>query len=879
MQKKSSLKTIAKILLWIFVVLILVLGIAYWTAPSWVPGQVKKFLPPSIQLESLELKHPGLTSTDIDRVTLTLGDSSQYRVQLTGVELHYSLWQKRLTAIQAQSATLQWPDKSTPATESEILTSIPLPRLPVAEVSIAQLTIEDLTLQPVVAQAIQLTETDDLVNISTKVLFLNKAFDIKASAERHEETLSRINATMVQGENQLTLMARPNNSKNWELNGNGAVNPQDYYPQPGISPIKLTLAGTVDFSDEFMTLALEPATSLSTEIRSDDFELAQTVQTLLTNYHIKTNIDQLEPSYQLTLSPLTPTQFSFSASESTLNLTQGQFGIQFDNPSVTADVQLSQLQLDLTQALTHQAQSAELAAQFTLKDIEASYDSPEHSAVTNAMTLALTSELTLDSSKLSISTQEGKLGLGDINYKGNNSTGSISASQWSFAGSSILDFKQAEQSQHQWSFESKKRMNGVLNLSNEQFKAADLSAKLQFSKNQQLPSGKLQGNYSLSNLSLQQQPLKLDSIKGELDLVLNNSPKGKLHFDNARYDSKQIGASNIAGEVNWQKKQQTFIAKGTLKHDQSKIPFDYSFNLKSSRHKLSIDQSSLPVSTITSWLNVLKDYPELSFSSGQLEIDSLDGDPIGLLFDGKLKLDNFNLNYDEFYVRNWTIEDTLSSSSKLGGTLKSHIDSIELATDIAITDVSFLMPHTINSLVITDLKGQLLNGKIAIPKLAINEEGIPPFTAYLKSIDIGALLTALNSEKLKLTGLFDFTLPLTLSKEGQQITAGKFNALGEGVIQLKSDNGKEANIAFQALENFHYQQFSGTLDYNLEGDYVVELHVLGSNPKLYSGFPIKLDLTLRGQLPELLYSMLISGDMTKPILDDLEQKQMLNIQR
>ena len=98
------------------------------------------------------------------------------------------------------------------------------------------------------------------------------------------------------------------------------------------------------------------------------------------------------------------------------------------------------------------------------------------------------------------------------------------------------------------------------------------------------------------------------------------------------------------------------------------------------------------------------------------------------------------------------------------------------------------------------------------------------------------------------------------------------------MVQLKSDKGKDANIAFQALENFHYKEFSGNLNYDAKGDYVIELKVLGSNPNLYNGFPIKLDLTLRGTLPEMLYSMLISGDMTKPILDDLQQKQILNIQ-
>ncbi len=856
----------------------LVLSVAYWTAPSWVPNQVKKFLPPSIQLETLELEHPGLTSTNIDRVTLTIGDSPQYRVKLTGVELGYSLWQRRLTAIHAESATLQWPDKTSPTAESERLPSIPLPQLPVAEVSIERLTIEDLALQPIVAQAIQVTEAEHSAEVTTIVQFLNQTFNIKASAERHEETLSSLNATIVHNENQLTLMARPNNSKRWTLNADGMINPQDYYPQPGIGPVKLTLDGIADFSDELIMLELEPTTTLSTEILSDDFELKKTLQTLLTNYHLKTNIDEFESTYQLTIQPLTPSQLSFSASKSTLQMLQGQLGLQLDNPAINTDIQLSQLRLDLKQALTHQAQSAELTAQLSIKNLSGSYDSPEHTAATNAITLDLDSDLSLGSSKLSIITQEGQLGLGKISYQGNNSTGSLSPSQWSLAGSSLLDFKKPAQSHHKWLVKSQPNLNGTLNFSNEQFKATGLSTKLQLTKNQQLSKGKLQGSYSVSSLALQQQPLQLDSITGNFDYVLSKNPKGKLHFDNARYNSEQLGVSNISGDLHWQKKQQMFIANGVLKHDKSKVPFDYSFDLEKSQHRLKVDQSSLPVSTITSWLNILKHYPELSFNSGQVEIDSLDGDPIGLLFDGTIQLDNFNLNYDEFYVRNWTIEDTLSPSSKLGGTTRNHVDSIELATDIAITDVSFLMPHTINSLVIINLKGQLLDGSIEIPRLAINDSDVPPFTVYLKSIDVGALLEALDSEKLTLTGHFDFTLPLTLSTEGQQITAGKFNALEEGVIQLKSDKGEQANIAFQALENFHYQEFSGTLDYNLAGDYVVELHVLGSNPELYNGFPIKLDLTLRGQLPELLYSMLISGDMTKPILDDLEQKQMLNIQ-
>ncbi|RDX37816.1 hypothetical protein DZA50_01315 [Kangiella sp. HD9-110m-PIT-SAG07] len=876
--KRSWLRRAIKTLLWILAILTLALAIAYWTAPSWAPGQVQKFLPASIKLQDLEFKRPGLTSTKIDRLSLTLGGDTQYTLIFNDVDLGYSLWQRKLTSISAQKALIQWQQTTTQKTDGEALQQIPLPQLPVSEISIGELTVEGLTLQNIIARNIQLKDNQSTVRLDTEVFFLDKTFSIAAQASRNNQHLSSVKANIRQAENTLTIQAAPRDGRHWEFETKGMASLDDIYPEPGIEPVKFSLFGAVNVN-QTIQLTLDNTSQIATHIDAKQLGLLPALQTLLKQNQIATNIEAFSPSYAVSISPLDTTLIHYHSANDHLSMAQGQLEVQANNPDINAKVRLSDLDINLNKALTAEMQQMSALVNLDAKGLSGKFQSAEHKASSNNIQLSAQINATLANSALTIDNAKAQLHLAPVSYQGNNSTASITKNSWGITGSSRINFNSEKTSTHQWKLSSQEPINSTLSLDKEQFTANKVSAELSFNQNSENPQGLLSGSYQSAEVSLQQQPLRLNKLKGTLQFPIDKSPQGQITFDNARYRNQQIGVSNISGELDWIKKTKSFMAQGSLHHQSSKIPFTYEFNLADSRHNLKVKQSSLPVSTITGWVNVLKNYPQLRFNSGQLEIDSLDGDPIGLLFDGNLKLDNFNLSYDEFYIKNWTIEDSLTPSSKLGGTLKSHIESIELATDIAITDVSFLMPHTINSLIITNLKGHLLKGTIEIPRLAIDDDGIPPFTAYLKAIDINALLSALNSEKLKLTGRFDFTLPLTISKKGQQITNGQFKALGNGVINLKSDKGEKANIAFQALENFYYKEFSGAINYNLAGDYTIELSVLGANPNLYNGFPIKLDLTLRGQLPEMLYSMIISGDMTKPILDDLQQRKILNIQQ
>ena len=105
---------------------------------------------------------------------------------------------------------------------------------------------------------------------------------------------------------------------------------------------------------------------------------------------------------------------------------------------------------------------------------------------------------------------------------------------------------------------------------------------------------------------------------------------------------------------------------------------------------------------------------------------------------------------------------------------------------------------------------------------------------------------------------------------------GNFSANGPGVLRYaESLSGTAAdNIGLAALENFHYSELSGTIDYHIDGSYQVLVHLSGSNPDLYSGYPIALNLNIGGMLPEAFEVLFLTGDFDKAILNAIKQEQV-----
>jgi hypothetical protein len=125
-------------------------------------------------------------------------------------------------------------------------------------------------------------------------------------------------------------------------------------------------------------------------------------------------------------------------------------------------------------------------------------------------------------------------------------------------------------------------------------------------------------------------------------------------------------------------------------------------------------------------------------------------------------------------------------------------------------------------------------------------------------------------------GLLDIELPLSLENGGVIVDDGKFATQKPGILkystgELESD---DENIGLKALRNFHYQSLDGTLSYDQQGSYRIKLHLLGSNPDLYDGYPIDFVVNLNGELSGIFRSLFLTGNFEEAIMEQVKTGQV-----
>jgi len=883
------IKKILKWTAWISAVLALLFVIAYWTSPYWVPGQLAKFLPESIQLESLDLERPGLTRTKVKQLTLHIDGPNTVAIELNNTELRYSLWQQKLLGVSAEKAIIKLSSAAEKSTDTrfQLPQTITLPRLPINQLSIDKVELQGFAGQNFQLSDVQFKADDSTLRLNSQIDWMSLNFALAANIQHSNQSLKTLTLDLQQSNNHLTLNASPLSQSDWQLDLSGEIEQIPFIQiySAELDTISFDLATTLQqHADKQFKATLQENSRLVIPLRFNSAWFEQEVASYAKEFGLTLETQQLDKKVQLELIAREDTQLDLNLETQTLKA-NGKLELTANNHNLQTTASIDNASLGLSKTLTASEQrvSAQITADLNLP--KASYRTNDKSLNFNASSLKahINASASLLDGKLQLKSQQLHLDLANSTLKGNAYSIDLPNHQWQGA----VDWTQnliatlAEKNKtpspvttnNKLNLKLVNPVNLKLALTDETFNANQLTAQID------LINDDLKAHYSAKQLSLTKQPLTLYDIKGSLKPdPLNAAINGELSFVQASYLNNNIAVDYVSGKFDWKLLKQTFTAKGSLQHSQNTIPVRYVYNLKLSTHNLQVDRSSLPMLTLKSWTPFLNAYPALQITGGDLNINKLSGDPLKLLFEGNIGINDLSLRFDKLALNNATVTDNLSKQSSLQGSVNAKVESIELAAGIAITDLSFKLEHTATDYQFHDISGQLLGGTISIPRFDMHKTSIKPFTLLLSNINLQSLLTALESEKLSVSSKFDLILPLIIKPDSRQITNGTFISKKPGILKLKSDGGKEANIAFQALENFHYKELSGTIDYSSEGDYIITLYTLGSNPDVYNGFPIKLDLTLRGNLPNLLYSMLVTGDMATPVLDDLKQKDLLKIQ-
>ncbi|PHS20394.1 MAG: hypothetical protein COA86_00115 [Kangiella sp.] len=341
---------------------------------------------------------------------------------------------------------------------------------------------------------------------------------------------------------------------------------------------------------------------------------------------------------------------------------------------------------------------------------------------------------------------------------------------------------------------------------------------------------------------------RLASIQLSSDDIFSVDRPISLVIKNPKIGNELISqlASSLISKIDSKNEISLAISKGTIEHS-NRIKMGDKLNLESD---LALHQFDLDINSVfligLNYQQSIKSLEPLNLSA-ELDIREV-------TFASGLLLSNISTTL--------AVKEK-NSSAKLD---KSKLGKINIEKNKSI------------NISISNLKANIWNGQIQSQSIIIEKGNLKPSIINLKNIDLTELIFFLDMKGLYADGNIDIHIPIEQQNGKYIVKNGHFASNQPGII--KYDSGQEqadveANIALHALQDFHYQKLDGTINYDKDGAYEIKLHLLGSNPSLYDGYPIDFSLNLSGELSDVFQSVFLTGDFEKSILERAKMNQLV----
>jgi len=307
------------------------------------------------------------------------------------------------------------------------------------------------------------------------------------------------------------------------------------------------------------------------------------------------------------------------------------------------------------------------------------------------------------------------------------------------------------------------------------------------------------------------------------------------------------------------------------------MPIEFNGNANANLWNVTLPSSTIEIEQLGKLLAVahfdLPDFLKLTDGSINIQGDIMAGDEmtanlfvkgseiVASLLESNARQVNFAFN-----IR---FENSISAKGPVA------ISIVELAGGVDVADVRLELnlqnPDTFS---LDNLSAEVFDGQISLDKLQFSGNSIEKTIVGMDNINLGRLLAFADVNGLSGTGKLQMSLPLESNQTGAHIKNGTFHSMGPGRLAYKQEGAAGGNIGLQALENFHYQDLSGIINYQSAGAYMINLRLEGKNPDLYGGHPIVFNLNLDGSLPKVFEAMFITGSFEEAILKQVKGKQL-----
>lgn len=173
----------------------------------------------------------------------------------------------------------------------------------------------------------------------------------------------------------------------------------------------------------------------------------------------------------------------------------------------------------------------------------------------------------------------------------------------------------------------------------------------------------------------------------------------------------------------------------------------------------------------------------------------------------------------------------------------------------------------------------VLDGRILLePAMVDMGQARQTLVAVVEGVELARLFEVYPAEGLSGQGTLDGRFPISLANGKLQIDDGRLQAREPGVLRyqaqqlrdLAATNPGMEQLAL-ALDNFHYQVLASDLSYDEQGVLVLGLRLQGSNPAFQQGRQVNLNIQLEEDIPALLTSLQLSGQVSEIIRKRIEQ--------
>lgn len=149
----------------------------------------------------------------------------------------------------------------------------------------------------------------------------------------------------------------------------------------------------------------------------------------------------------------------------------------------------------------------------------------------------------------------------------------------------------------------------------------------------------------------------------------------------------------------------------------------------------------------------------------------------------------------------------------------------------------------------------------------------------VEDVELGALLSLAGVSGLTGSGRLSGRIPVAVEAGNVVIAGGVLDAEEPGFLSYAplappaalQGQGEAVSLALSALTNFQYQALRLTVDRQAGGAMTVTMHVSGSNPDFYDGYPVEFNLNVSGALDRVLRDSLAGYRIPQIIQERLDE--------